>query len=258
MYRTMAHKFYLDHCSEETKSAFLNGCQCMMQVIAHCNPKHINILVSRDDEDWIRYICDQEQERAEREERGVTAHILQSYQPIDREIVRGMILDCGRINDEGLEIDENGQVCDHQPYPYQVYECMASDTYPPLEISSAEYLELSPEEQEMFMRRCYVELTTLDGRSKRRFWDGNQAFMAIVLEQILPHEPAAVMDLYRKALEDKSSDIIQTYSSLFSSAFSFREFAVGFQTWLGNDDINEDTDENAPDNTSDTTDGSMC
>ncbi len=211
----LKHKMYLNGSDENLKRAFLNGCKTIIAVLQHCKPEQLPALLIRTDENWIRYLCDNEQRRLDAEQLTVMKNTLQHFQPIDRQLFRGMLLNCYRINDAGQEVDDAGEICNHQPYPYQYYVDMCDDECPPRTISNEEYSQLPPDEQANYMRYCYMELKTKDGRSKHRFREGDRAFMTAVLQEILLSEPEAVHQLYSSALEEDDWNIIQSHRDVF-------------------------------------------
>lgn len=243
----MTHRIYLDGSNEETKHAFLCGCRCVMKVITHCNPTDIINAVSRNDEDWIRFLCDKESEREEDEQRAVIHNILKHYQPIDREVFRGMLLDRERIDDEGNAVDENGNIC-HRPFPHQVYEYMGSDSYPPRQISNEEYAKLPEEEKGDYMRCAYVELTAQDRQSKRRFYDYERAFMDLTAQKLIPSEPNAVLELYRRSLEEcDKGTLIAGYRDLIEKTIDIRQFSQDVNNFYNNLKSKTDQEENLDD-----------
>lgn len=223
---TMTHRYYLDSENEERKVAFLDGCRAMMMVLSHCPLESIGTIASRTDDNWIYYLCEKEEARAEQEERNVTASVLQNYKRLDIEEFRGMLLNCGRINDDGLEVDEDGKTCKHHSFPNQVYEYMCGEEYPPRQISNDEYEALPPNEKSDYKRRSYIELLARYGDRKRQFSNTDSSFMTLVLQALLPHETPAVLKLYRKALHEKNYDTdIMTYRDLFECALDIYQHA---------------------------------
>lgn len=239
---TLTHRMYLNGADGSKKRAFLDGCKTIMTVLQHCKPEQLPALLLRTDEDWIRYLCDNEQMRLDAEQLTIMKNTLQHFQPIDRQLFRGMLLNCYRINDAGQEVDDAGEICDHQPYPYQYYEDMCDKECPPPTISNEEYSQLPPDEQANYMRCCYMELKTKDGRSKRRFREGDRAFMTAVLQEILLSEPEAVYQLYSSALEEDDWNIIQSYRDVFEEILTPKMSAIAHNIFEKSYPVDEELD----------------
>ena len=116
----MYQKFLLGGNKVE-EAAFLAGCRTMMEIFAHAPADGYSAILSRNDPDWILFLCEQEAARKRREQQQIAATIAQNYS-VDKAQLRGMLLDRARVNDDGEDIDEDGNVCERQPYPRHYWD----------------------------------------------------------------------------------------------------------------------------------------
>lgn len=223
----MKHHHYFFEASEAQKNAFLEGCRAMMQVIAHISSDDIKNALSRNDPDWIFCLCESENARSKEERIKINQTILQYY-TVDKSELRGMILDRARINDEGLDIDTEGNVCERRPYAGVCY-CDRNG----VEITSEEFFRLSFREQSEYTKLTRIKLAESSSKQTRWINAFDKSLMEQLLLKILPNEPEPVLRLYLKALEDDDNEMIRVYSDIIKVALDLN----------GMLDTNEDEEE---------------
>jgi len=204
----MYYKKYLLGKDLKEEQAFLAGCRAMMAVFAHTTPKNYSAVLSRDDPDWILLLCTEE-ERHQIAEREKIAAAMTEHYDVDKEEFRGLLLNRARVNDKGEDVDEDGNVCKRQTYPYQYY-INENGT----EITVAEFERLPPEEQARCEENPKIKLYNKFYGKIRLANAYNNALMKKLLIKIIPNEPEPVLRLYEKALEDESNELVQTYRKL--------------------------------------------
>ena len=72
MEENMYQKFLLGGNKVE-EAAFLAGCRTMMEIFAHAPADGYSAILSRNDPDWILFLCEQEAARKRREQQQIAA-----------------------------------------------------------------------------------------------------------------------------------------------------------------------------------------
>lgn len=232
------YKYYLLAAPETEKRAFIAGLRTMMDIIKHTPPDDHSVLLSRDDPDWILYICESNQQRRNEERRAVAETVLRNY-TVDKNSLRGMIFDCERLDDDGLPIDGEGNPTEKRPYPNKRYENIDGD-----EISLEEYESLPFDQQCRCTVTPYIELRGRNNASTRKVPSYSAIFEALLRRELI-EEPLAMLKLYREALEKGENDLIHEHKDIFKEAINYSLFTRGVQDWLGTSNDGDNGDDSS-------------
>lgn len=202
---------------QDRKIAFIQGWRALRGILMlHAASDYTEIL-SCDDEDWILHICTAESEHSEQKRQAIAHSILQHYN-INRAELRGMLLDCFAINDDGQEVNENGTPCtEHQPYPNKFYR----DYYSGKELTAKQFAHQPPEAQTLYDEVPYITLTHRN-HTGRRVDLHNHSYMTEILTKVIPDEPRAVLELYYQMLKtDTPTAAFQQYGELIAGLMMY-------------------------------------
>ncbi len=236
----MYQKFLLGGNKVE-EATFLAGCRTMMEIFAHAPADGCSAILSRNDPDWILFLCEQEAARKRREQQQIAETIAQNYS-VDKAQFRGMLLDRARVNDNGEDVDENGNVCERQPYPRHYWDDNGN------QLTESEYDQLSFEQQEKCEETLLIDLKSKIGDKTRSSSAYNRPLIERLLVEFLPQESPTMLNLYLEELRNESNEIIQTYRDLFGPILGIHDFITGFEAWL-NDDDDADAPDDIPEDT---------
>lgn len=129
-----------------------------------------------------------------------------------------MIFDCNCINDNGEEVDEDGNIVEKSEYPYRYYQDERGE-----ELTYTEYKLKSIEQRAKYEKFLKLDLKSNSGNDVKWITQYDFAIIRGLIEKILPTEPPAVLKLYRKALENKNAtSILDDYRDVIEACLERR------------------------------------
>lgn len=202
----MLNQKFLLNGSKNEEQAFIAGWRALAQVLTHSSNDDYSGILAREDKDWIIHLCQCEAARERHERYSVAQSVVQCCN-VNREEFRGMLLDCCRINDEGVEVNEHGDIILHESYHNKFYEDERGDQY-----TEVAYRNASPEDREKLEEVSYINLTNKSGSTVRQVTMYNAPFMEALINKILPNEPMAIINLlHEELMSEEQNPVLSMY-----------------------------------------------